>query len=131
MNQLEKTVGSFNSGTEWTIEKVKELVSNKLKNFNAKEFLANVYDKQITDYDDIIIIHYDYHKPGIGSTYVFLNVTLEEEPKIEYGISSELNGDVSIDTFVPLGEESKLLSELYKVILKNSKEYPKLLEPVF
>lgn len=129
MNQLKKVVGSFKSSTEWTVEKLKELVSNKLKNLNVEEFLLDVYERQITDYDDILLIYYDYHKPGIGSTYVFLHVNLDDERRFEYGISSELNGDVYIDGFVPLGEENKLLSELHKVIMKNSKEYPKLLEP--
>lgn len=131
MNVLSKKVGDFSAKKDWTVEAIKRKKDLILKKTDLKEFIAEV-DGGFRFFDDLMVAYYDYLNGGIGSTYIFLSVSEDLDEKdgysVSYAIASEYQGEVTVDGYIPIGEEERLLSAFKDTLLANTKEFAKLMK---
>lgn len=122
---LARKIGNFNCSKkeeidqEFIIKRKEEL----LKNLDAQSFLEKV-ESGLTPFDDLMVVYYDYQHGGIGSVYVYISITNEEEGYEEqYGIASEFQGSVTVEECIPFGNEQHLLVALKDTLLTHTKEF--------
>lgn len=129
MKTLAKKVGDFtsNKDKDLTVEGIKKRKDELLKKTDLKEFLDDV-ERGYTFFDELMVAYYDYLDGGIGSTYIFISVSEDLDEggfDTSYAVASEYNGDITVEEYIPIGDEERLLDVFNDTLIANTKEFAK------